>query len=92
MGHRPGVKGGYFPVRQLILVRTSALKCCQSWLIWAFLLKTPHEVAPSQHELGMKFGTLLETMTTCTLQIFRSSGCTCVRALGNFPSKTDCRR
>ena len=57
MGHRPGIKGGYFPVppvdrsgyaRNLKALKDMGVK----------VEKHHHEVAPSQHELGMYFGTL----------------------------------
>ena len=62
MGHRPGVKGGYFPVPPVDSgqdIRTEMLAVMAD--IGIPVEKHHHEVAPSQHELGMKFGTLLET-------------------------------
>ncbi len=62
MGHRPGVKGGYFPVPPIDSgqdIRTEMLAVMAD--IGVPVEKHHHEVAPSQHELGMKFGTLLET-------------------------------
>ena len=62
MGHRPGVKGGYFPVppvdsgQDIRSEMTSVLAD-----MGVPVEKHHHEVAPSQHELGVKFGTLLET-------------------------------
>ncbi len=60
-GHRPGPKGGYFPVppvdsgtdlrAEMVTVMTE---------MGINMEKHHHEVAPSQHELGMKFGTLIE--------------------------------
>jgi glutamine synthetase len=61
MGHRPGPKGGYFPVppidslqdmrsEMLTLMNEMGLKP----------EKHHHEVAPAQHELGMKFNTLVQ--------------------------------
>ena len=61
-GHRPGVKGGYFPVppvdagydlraEMVTVMKEMGLK----------MDKHHHEVAPSQHELGMVFDTLLQT-------------------------------
>ena len=59
LGHRPGPKGGYFPVppvdsaqdmRTEMLVMMKELGLAPE--------KHHHEVAPSQHELGMKFATL----------------------------------
>jgi glutamine synthetase len=62
MGHRPGVKGGYFPVPPVDGgqdIRSEMLSVMSE--IGVPVEKHHHEVAPSQHELGMKFGTLLET-------------------------------
>jgi len=59
LGHRPGPKGGYFPVNPIDSgqdMRSEMLS------VMAELGLNPekhhHEVAPSQHELGMKFSTL----------------------------------
>ncbi|MEZ5895272.1 MAG: type I glutamate--ammonia ligase [Parvularculaceae bacterium] len=59
LAHRPGPKGGYFPVPPVDSaqdMRTEMLA------VMADLGLNPekhhHEVAPSQHELGMKFATL----------------------------------
>ena len=59
-GHRPGPKGGYFPV--------PPVDSCQDMRSEMLTVMTElglkpekhhHEVAPSQHELGMKFDTLV---------------------------------
>ena len=59
LGHRPGPKGGYFPV--------PPVDSCQDMRTEMLAImgqlgmqpeKHHHEVAPSQHELGMKFNTL----------------------------------
>jgi glutamine synthetase len=60
-GHRPGVKGGYFPVPPV----DSAQDLRAEMVTIAKEMGLPmdkhhHEVAPSQHELGMMFGTLIE--------------------------------
>ncbi|MCB9983119.1 MAG: type I glutamate--ammonia ligase [Rhodospirillales bacterium] len=60
MGHRPGVKGGYFPespVDQLSDIRGEMLTVLAS--MGVEVEKHHHEVAPSQCELGIKFSTLL---------------------------------
>ena len=60
MGHRPGVKGGYFPVPPYDSaqdMRGEYLKALKD--MGVKVEKHHHEVAPSQHELGMYFGTLL---------------------------------
>ena len=62
MGHRPGVKGGYFPVPPVDSeqdLRSEMLSVLSE--MGVPIEKHHHEVAPSQHELGMKFGTLIET-------------------------------
>ncbi|WP_298915564.1 type I glutamate--ammonia ligase [uncultured Algimonas sp.] len=60
MGHRPGPKGGYFPVPP---VDSQQDMRSEMLAIMAELGLRPekhhHEVAPSQHELGMKFDTLV---------------------------------
>jgi glutamine synthetase len=61
MGHRPGVKGGYFPVPPVDGaqdMRGEFLKALKDMGIK--VEKHHHEVAPSQHELGMYFGTLTD--------------------------------
>ena len=60
MGHRPGPKGGYFPVPPVDAeqdMRTEMLMVMDQ--LGLEPEKHHHEVAPSQHELGMKFSTLL---------------------------------
>ena len=57
MGHRPGIKGGYFPVLPMDSaqdMRGEYLKALKDM----GESRKHHEVAPSQHELGMYFGTL----------------------------------
>ncbi|MCH9852740.1 MAG: type I glutamate--ammonia ligase [Alphaproteobacteria bacterium] len=59
--HRPAVKGGYFPVApvdseqdlraEMVTVLTD---------LGVEMEKHHHEVAPSQHELGMKFSTMID--------------------------------
>ncbi|HVI87582.1 MAG TPA: type I glutamate--ammonia ligase [Dongiaceae bacterium] len=61
-GHRMKVKGGYFPVAPLDQagdLRAEMLTTLAA--MGVEVEKHHHEVAPSQHELGVKFGTL----TTC---------------------------
>ncbi|MGD2132742.1 MAG: type I glutamate--ammonia ligase [Maricaulaceae bacterium] len=59
-GHRPGPKGGYFPVPP---VDTAQDMRSEMLSVMTALGLAPekhhHEVAPSQHELGMKFNTLV---------------------------------
>ncbi|MEQ8405387.1 MAG: type I glutamate--ammonia ligase [Oceanicaulis sp.] len=61
MGHRPGPKGGYFPVNPIDSgqdMRSEMLTVMKE--LGLNPEKHHHEVAPSQHELGMKFATLLK--------------------------------
>jgi len=61
MGHRPGIKGGYFPVPPVDSaqdMRGEYLKGLRD--VGIKVEKHHHEVAPSQHELGMYFGTLVD--------------------------------
>ena len=70
LGHRPGVKGGYFPVPPVDSgqdIRSEMLSVMAE--MGVPVEKHHHEVAPSQHELGMKFGTLLETADN--LQLYK---------------------
>ncbi len=72
MGHRPGVKGGYFPVPPVDRgqdIRSEMLSVMSE--MGVPVEKHHHEVAPSQHELGMMFGTLIETADN--LQLFKYS-------------------
>jgi len=60
MGHRPGIKGGYFPVPPVDAaqdMRGEYLKGLRD--VGVTVEKHHHEVAPSQHELGMLFSTLV---------------------------------
>src|ERR1700712_487202 len=62
MGHRPRVKGGYFPVAPV----DSAVDLRPEMVSTMLEMGLPcdkhhHEVAASQHELGLTFGTLVTT-------------------------------
>ncbi|MCB1784432.1 MAG: type I glutamate--ammonia ligase [Alphaproteobacteria bacterium] len=60
MGHRPGIKGGYFPdapVDSLSDIRSEMVTVIES--MGVPVEKHHHEVAPSQHELGIKFAPML---------------------------------
>jgi len=62
LGHRPGVKGGYFPVPPVDSgqdIRSEMLAVMEE--MGVKVEKHHHEVAPSQHELGVEFGTLVQT-------------------------------
>ncbi|AUN32141.1 type I glutamate--ammonia ligase [Niveispirillum cyanobacteriorum] len=61
LGHRPGVKGGYFPVAPIDSaqdLRAEMLTVLGE--MGVEVEKHHHEVAASQHELGVKFGTLVK--------------------------------
>ena len=69
-GHRPGPKGGYFPVPPVDTcqdMRSEMLTVMSEMGIEPE--KHHHEVAPSQHELGMKFSSL--TTMADRLQIYK---------------------
>ncbi len=92
-GHRPGVKGGYFPVPPIDSgqdIRSEMLSVMAD--MGVPVEKHHHEVAPSQRELGMKFGTLIETADN--LQLYKYSVHQVLRLwrIGNLPAKADCRR
>ena len=62
MGHRPGVKGGYFPIPPVDSgqdIRSEMVSVLSDMNVP--MEKHHHEVAPAQQELGMQFGTLIET-------------------------------
>lgn len=62
MGHRPTVKGGYFPVNPIDSgsdLRAEMVSTLAE--MGVEVEKHHHEVAPSQHELGLKFNTLVKT-------------------------------
>jgi len=61
LGHRPGVKGGYFPVPPVDSgtdLRAEMVTVMKE--MGLDVEKHHHEVAPSQHELGIKFNTLIK--------------------------------
>ncbi len=62
LGHRPRAKGGYFPVPPV----DSAMDIRGEMISTMLEMGLPcdkhhHEVAAAQHELGLEFGTLVET-------------------------------
>ncbi|MFC7050535.1 type I glutamate--ammonia ligase [Emcibacter nanhaiensis] len=68
--HRPGVKGGYFPVAPVdscVDIRGEMVSIMKE--LGLPMDKHHHEVAASQHELGMMFGTL--TQTADRVQIYK---------------------
>ncbi|MFN3287374.1 MAG: type I glutamate--ammonia ligase [Sphingomonadaceae bacterium] len=62
MGHRPRIKGGYFPVPPVDSAMDLRAEMVATMLEMGLPMdKHHHEVAPAQHELGMIFGTLVQT-------------------------------
>ncbi len=62
MGHRPRQTGGYFPVAPVdsaMDIRGEMVATMQE--MGLPMDKHHHEVAPAQHELGLTFGTLVQT-------------------------------
>jgi glutamine synthetase len=62
MGHRPGIKGGYFPVQPVDSsndIRGEMTSVLSN--MGVPMEKHHHEVAPSQVELGLKFSTLVDS-------------------------------
>ncbi len=70
LGHRPGPKGGYFPVPPIDShsdIRAEMLTTIKE--MGVVVEKHHHEVAPAQDELGIKFGTL--TKIADGMQIYK---------------------
>ncbi len=60
LGHRPRIKGGYFPVPPVDSTQDLRSEMLSSMAEMGIKVeKHHHEVAPAQHELGMKFSTLV---------------------------------
>ncbi len=69
-GHRPGIKGGYFPVAPVdgsVDLRAAMVSTMAE--MGLEMEKHHHEVAPSQHELGIKFATLVRSADN--MQIYK---------------------
>ena len=83
MGHRPGIKGGYFPVPPVDAdsdLRAEMLSVMGE--MGLAIEKHHHEVAQSQHELGTKFGPLVQMADH--LQIYKY----CVHNVAHSYGKT----
>jgi glutamine synthetase len=62
LAHRPGVKGGYFPVPPVDSANDLRAEMVSVMAEMGVPVeKHHHEVAPSQHELGIKFETLVKS-------------------------------
>jgi len=60
-GHRPPIKGGYFPVPPVDAASDLRAEMTTTMMNMGLEMeKHHHEVAPSQHELGLKFSTLVK--------------------------------
>ncbi len=83
VGHRPPPKGGYFPVPpvdSMSDLRAEMITTMQE--MGLEMEKHHHEVAPSQHELGIKFAPLLRSADN--LQIYKY----CVHMVAHTYGKT----
>jgi len=83
MGHRPAVKGGYFPVAPVdgdVDLRAEMLSTMGE--MGLVIEKHHHEVAQSQHELGTRFATL--TAMADQMQIYKY----CVHNVAHSYGKT----
>ncbi len=83
MGHRPGIKGGYFPVPPVdseVDLRAEMLSTMGE--MGLVIEKHHHEVAQSQHELGTRFTTL--TKMADQMQIYKY----CVHNVAHSYGKT----
>jgi glutamine synthetase len=70
LGHRPGVKGGYFPVPPVDSAQDLRAEMVSVMAeMGVEVEKHHHEVAPSQHELGIKFDTLVKSADN--IQIYK---------------------
>ena len=94
MGHRPGVKGGYFPVPPVDHaqdLRSEMLSTMKR--IGMKVDKHHHEVASCQHELGLIFSTLVDQADN--LQKYKYVIHNVAQAYGkvcHFHAQADCRR
>ena len=82
-GHRPSIKGGYFPIPPVDSgadLRAEMLSTMQE--MGVPVEKHHHEVAPAQHELGMKFATLVRCADN--LQVYKY----CVHMVAHQYGKT----
>ena len=83
MGHRPAVKGGYFPVQPIdggADLRSEMLTTMEE--MGVVVEKHHHEVAPSQHELGIKFDEIVRCADA--MQIYKY----CVHMVAHSYGKT----
>ena len=82
-GHRPPIKGGYFPVPPVDSFQDMRSEMLDAIAAMGVKVeKHHHEVAPSQHELGILFSTLTETADH--MQIYKY----CVQMVAHSYGKT----
>ncbi|MGY9018706.1 MAG: type I glutamate--ammonia ligase [Alphaproteobacteria bacterium] len=82
-GHRPVVKGGYFPVPPVDSGTDLRAEMVTTMIQMGLdMEKHHHEVAPSQHELGIKFDTLIGSADS--MQIYKY----CVHMVAHQYGKT----
>src|SRR5271163_1003052 len=85
MGHRPAVKGGYFPVPPVDSESDLRAEMLSTMAEMGVVVeKHHHEVGQSQHELGIKFGPL--TKMADALQIYKY----CIHNVAHSYGKTAC--
>ena len=83
VGHRPKVKGGYFPVAPVDSMTDIRAEMVTSMMEMGLPMeKHHHEVAPSQNELGFKFGPMKKTADW--IQIYKY----CVHMVAHSYGKT----
>ncbi len=83
VGHRPVAKGGYFPVPPVDSATDLRSEMVTTMAEMGLEMeKHHHEVAPSQHELGLKFSPLLQAADS--LQIYKY----CVHMVAHSYGKT----
>ena len=83
MGHRPGIKGGYFPVPPVDTESDLRAEMLSTMGEMGLVVeKHHHEVAQSQHELGYRFDTLVKAADQ--MQIYKY----CVHNVAHSYGKT----
>ncbi len=83
IGHRPAAKGGYFPVPPVDPMTDLRAEMVSTMMEMGLQMeKHHHEVAPAQHELGVKYDTLVSASDA--LQIYKY----CVHMVAHSYGKT----
>lgn len=93
-GHRPGRKGGYFPVQpvdSMVDLRAEMVQVLEQVGLEVFVVH--HEVAQAQGEIGVKYSTLVEAADNVqNLQIYCKNGGSFKWQNSYFYAKTYTRR